>query len=157
MVLLAVLPQHIRKMVRPTCAADYWAATPLRSWFSQEILNVIPIERKKLTKLNNPINHLVAALDQGSSLIIFPEGGRSDQGAIGEFKSGLYHLSKARPEIELVPTYIDNANRILPKGEIIPIPLLCSVTFGEPMHLEANETKKLFLQRAQDAVRKYAS
>jgi len=120
-------------------------------------LNVIPIERKKLTKLNNPINHLVAALDQGSSLIIFPEGGRSDQGAIGEFKSGLYHLSKARPEIELVPTYIDNANRILPKGEVIPIPLLCSVTFGEPMHLEANETKKLFLQRAQDAVRKYAS
>jgi 1-acyl-sn-glycerol-3-phosphate acyltransferase len=157
LVLLSVLPRQIRELVRPAGAADYWAATPMRNWFSQEVVHVIPIERCKLTKSNNPIKQLLTALDQGSSLIIFPEGGRNSQAELQEFKCGLYHLSKKRPDIELVPTYIENANRILPKGEFIPIPMLCSITFGEPIRLLPNERREEFLLRAKQAVQRCAS
>ena len=157
MVLLSVLPANVRKLVRPAAAADYWKANPVRLWFSQRVLHVIAIERTKLTRVNNPITTLVKALDDGSSLLIFPEGGRNDQDALNEFKCGSYHLSKERPDVELVPVYIDNANRILPKGEFIPIPFVCSVTFGAPMHLETGEPKQVFLDRAKQAVQKLAS
>ena len=156
LVLLSVLPHNIRKLVRPAGATDYWTATPMRHWFSQEIMHVILIERLKLTKANNPITPLVKALDEGSSLIIFPEGGRSNS-ELQKFKAGIYHLSKKRPNIELVPTYIENANRILPKGEFIPIPMLCSITFGEPIHLHPNEGREEFLERAEQSIRRCAS
>jgi len=157
MVLLSVLPRHIRKMVRPAAAEDYWMATPLRRWFALRILNIIPIARSQLTKANNPIQRLVVALDEGSSIIIFPQGGRQDDGEVGEFKCGLYHLCRRRPEIELVPTYIDNANRVLPKGSHIPIPVVCSVTFGAPIRLLDGESKEDFLKRAQNAVARCAA
>jgi len=156
MVLLSVLPKNVRKLVRPAAAADYWMANPIRLWFSQRVLHVIQIERTKLTRVNNPIATLVEALDDGSSLLIFPEGGRNDESYINDFKCGVYHLSKARPKVELVPVYIDNANRILPKGEFIPIPFVCSVTFGAPMHLLPDEPKQAFLNRAKQAVERLA-
>lgn len=98
---------------------------------------------------------LIKALDEGSSLIIFPEGGRG-KSEIQKFKPGIYHLSKKRPDIELVPTYIENANRILPKGEFIPIPMLCSITFGEPIRLNANEGREEFLKRAEQSIKRCA-
>jgi 1-acyl-sn-glycerol-3-phosphate acyltransferase len=73
---------------------------------------------------------------------------------VGEFKSGLYYLAKKRPDLELIPVYIDNMNRILPRGEFLPVPLLSSITFGPPMWLEAGETKNEFLERARKAVLK---
>lgn len=156
LVLLSVLPHNIRKVVRPAGASDYWSANPVRFWFSQQVMHVILIERLKLTKNNNPITPLLKALDEGSSLIVFPEGGRSNSD-IQKFKAGIYHLSKKRPNIELVPTYIENANRILPKGEFIPIPMICSITFGEPIRLNANEGREEFLERAEQSVRRCAS
>jgi len=71
---------------------------------------------------------------------------------VGEFKSGLYYLSKKRPELELVPVYIDNMNRVLPRGEFLPVPLLSCITFGPPLWLEAGEAKNDFLARAREAV-----
>jgi 1-acyl-sn-glycerol-3-phosphate acyltransferase len=96
---------------------------------------------------------MVTALDQGSSLIIFPEGQRnSSEAPLLPFKSGLYHLAKARPEVDLVPVWIANLNRVMPKGEIIPVPLICTLTFGAPLHLAADETKDAFLARATQAL-----
>jgi 1-acyl-sn-glycerol-3-phosphate acyltransferase len=152
LVLLSVLPNKLRQTVRPVAAADYWLKKPMRQWFSTKVMRAICIERLKLTKSNNPITDLTEVIDKGDSLIIFPEGGRGENSEIREFKSGLYYLTKARPDVELVPTYIDNANRILPKGEHIPIPMLCSVTFGEPIRRAANETKTEFLNRAKIAL-----
>ncbi len=87
------------------------------------------------------------------SLIVFPEGGRTDSDSMGEFKSGIYYLAKKRPDIELVPVYMENLNRILPRGEYVPVPLLSSITIGHPMWLEAGEPKAAFLKRAREAVR----
>jgi 1-acyl-sn-glycerol-3-phosphate acyltransferase len=68
------------------------------------------------------------------------------------FKGGLYHLTLKRPDVELVPVLMDNLNRILPKGEILPVPLLGHVTFGAPMKLLPGETKPAFLERTRAEV-----
>lgn len=87
------------------------------------------------------------------SIIVFPEGGRAVDGEMGEFKSGLYYLAKKRPDLELIPVYMDNLNRILPRGEFMPVPLLSSITVGQPIFLEAGESKSDFLSRASRSVR----
>jgi 1-acyl-sn-glycerol-3-phosphate acyltransferase len=96
---------------------------------------------------------MVAALDQGSSLILFPEGQRnSSEATLLPFKSGLYHLAKSRPGVDLVPVWIANLNRVMPKGEVIPVPLICTLTFGAPLHLAEDEPKDAFLVRATQAL-----
>jgi 1-acyl-sn-glycerol-3-phosphate acyltransferase len=87
------------------------------------------------------------------SLIIFPEGSRNTEEEMGEFKSGLYYLAKKRPDLELMPVYIDNLNRVLPRGEFLPVPLLSCITIGSPIYLEKGENSKAFLKRAREAVR----
>ena len=86
------------------------------------------------------------------SLIIFPEGGRQSGTEPAPFKAGLYHLAKHRPDAELIPVYLENLNRVLPKGEILPVPMLCSVSFGEPLRLAEGEAKLQFLTRAREAM-----
>ena len=110
------------------------------------------IERKQVTKSNNPLRPMLAALEGGESLIIFPEGTRNPNGEVNEFRPGLFHLAKARPDVEFVPVFIDNLNRVLPKGEILPVPILCSVRFGTPLTLATDETKPQFLTRAREAM-----
>jgi 1-acyl-sn-glycerol-3-phosphate acyltransferase len=146
------LPKPIRQRTRPVAARDYWTSNRFRHWIATKIFNAVLIERRKVTAGNNPLDLLLAALDEGSSLIIFPEGGRHEGVQAGPFKSGLYHLGKKRPGVELVPVYIDNANRILPKGEVLPVPLLSSISFGAPMRMNADEPKPDFLERARAAV-----
>jgi 1-acyl-sn-glycerol-3-phosphate acyltransferase len=95
---------------------------------------------------------MLDALDADSSLILFPEGTRGSGERMGEFRSGLYHLCRERPGVELVPVHMENLNRILPKGEAIPVPMVGRVTFGPPMWLEEGEPKDAFLRRAREAV-----
>ena len=146
------LPKPLRQRTRPVAAQDYWTSNRFRHWIATKIFNAVLIERKKVTVGNNPLDLLLAALDRRDSLIIFPEGGRHDTVEAGPFKSGLYHLGRKRPGVELVPVYIDNANRILPKGEILLVPLLSSITFGAPMRVNDDEAKADFLERARTAV-----
>ncbi len=91
-------------------------------------------------------------LQSGDSLVIFPEGTRSNKGAPQPFKAGLFHLAEQFPEVELIPTWIDNVQRVMPKGEVVPVPILCTVTFGAPLRLAPGEDKRAFLERAREAV-----
>jgi len=150
--LWAAMPRHLRVVTRPVAAHDYWTASPLRLAMAQKIFNAVLIERKRVTRANNPMEPMLAALRAGESLIIFPEGGRNTGDGIGEFRGGLYHLAKQGMEIEFVPVYIENLNRVMPKGEFIPIPILCSVTFGTPLVPGEAESKPAFLARARDAL-----
>ncbi|MGD9896048.1 MAG: lysophospholipid acyltransferase family protein [Candidatus Methylacidiphilaceae bacterium] len=152
LVLWSVLPSDARRKTRPVAASDYWRAGRLRSYVAEHVFRGILIERKNINRSNNPMDQLVAALKRGESLILFPEGGRTAEPEMRPFKSGLYHLGKEMPEVDLVPVYLDNANRVLPKGEFFPIPFICSANFGAPLHVRPDESKDGFLARARAAV-----
>lgn len=148
----SVIPLQCREYVRPVAARDYWSANRCRRYLADRVFRALLIERRDVRKSNNPLEVMLAAVDRGESLIIFPEGGRGREGEMREFKSGIFHLSQKRSHLEFVPTYIHNANRVLPKGEILPIPILCSVTFGAAIQLDAEEGKDQFLTRARNHV-----
>jgi 1-acyl-sn-glycerol-3-phosphate acyltransferase len=151
-VLWAALPPLLRKTTRPVAARDYWTLSAARRWLASEIFRAVLIERRKVTNENNPLRQMIAVLETGESLIIFPEGGRTPGPEPQNFKGGLFHLAKDRPQAQFVPVYLENLNRILPKGEILPVPLLGSITVGSPIRLEPGETKVDFLNRARNAV-----
>lgn len=151
--LWTALPTPLRRQTRPVAALDYWLTSPLRAFIGREVFNAVLIDRRPEARTEDPVSQMVAALDQGSSLIIFPEGQRNNSDAtLLPFKSGLYHLAKARPEVDLVPVWIANLNRVMPKGEVIPVPLICTLTFGAPLHLADDDTKDAFLARATQAL-----
>jgi 1-acyl-sn-glycerol-3-phosphate acyltransferase len=118
------------------------------------IFNALLIDRTEIKVHQSPVDVMIREIGNQYSLIVFPEGGRGSGTEIGEFKSGLYYLCKKRPDLELVPVHIDNMNRILPRGEFLPVPLLTCISFGPPMWLEAGEPKADFLHRAREAVRR---
>ncbi len=161
-VLWSALPSEIRAKTRPIAAKDYWEETALRRYLAANVFKAVLVERGIMGKAKNPehgrfanrslIEHLATALDQSSSLILFPEGTRGNGERVGSFRSGLYYLAQRRPEVELVPAYLENLNRILPKGEVLPVPMLSLLTFGKPVRLEAHEDKERFLERAREAV-----
>jgi 1-acyl-sn-glycerol-3-phosphate acyltransferase len=151
-VLWASLPGPVRELTRPVAAQDYWNSHALRRFMAVRVFNALLIERKNVTARTNPLPAIIEALDAGSSIIIFPEGGRSPGPKPGPFKSGIFHLAKQRPQIPLTPVFLENFNRILPKGEFLPVPLLATVIVGAPIQLIADETKPAFLERARLAV-----
>jgi len=148
----SALPPTIRKWTRPAAAHDYWTADPVRRYVAANVFNAILIERMRVTQHNNPIHLMLESIGNTHSMILFPEGRRNTLPGVGPFKSGLYHLAKKRPDIELIPVHIDNLNRILPRGEFLPVPLLSCISFGEPIRLMENESKPDFLERARRAV-----
>lgn len=151
-VIWASLPAEVRALTRPVAARDYWVRGRLRPYLAKHVFNAVLIEREKISAHDSPIDHLVDALGQKGSLIIFPEGTRSLDGQIGAFKSGIYHLARRRPDVELVPVLVDNLNRVLPKGEFLPVPFLSSVSFGVPLHINDGEPKQVFLERVRSGI-----
>jgi 1-acyl-sn-glycerol-3-phosphate acyltransferase len=116
------------------------------------VFDAILIDRTDIKVHQSPVDMMLREAGDTHSLIVFPEGSRSVSGEVGEFKSGLYYLAKKRPDIELVPVHIDNLNRVLPRGEFLPVPLLSCISFGPPLWLERGENKLDFLARARRAV-----
>ncbi|MFZ5541640.1 MAG: lysophospholipid acyltransferase family protein [Pseudomonadota bacterium] len=151
-VLWAALPGSLRANTRPVAAKDYWGTGGLRTQIARDELNVVMIDRAREDREADPLDPLRDALEHGFSLIIFPEGTRSAQPLPGPFKSGLYHLAVEFPQVELIPVYIENLHRSMPKGALLPVPIICTVRFGAPIALRAGETKEQFLERARDAV-----
>lgn len=150
-VLWASLPLPVRSVTRPVAAKDYWDRGKLRRYMAR-LFNAILIDRREIKIHQSPVDLMVREISDRYSLIVFPEGGRSAGDEVGEFKSGLYYLCKKRPDLELIPVHIENLNRILPRGEFLPVPLLSCITFGPPMWLESGEPKQSFLDRARTAV-----
>lgn len=148
-----VLPPRLRRQARPVAGAEYWLKSPLNRFIGSDVFNAVLIAREKDQRTEDPVTQMAAAIDAGSSLILFPEGTRNQSDApLLPFKSGIFHLAAARPDIELVPVWINNLNRVMPKGEIIPIPLICTVTFGSALRLAPDEAKDAFLERMQTAL-----
>jgi len=161
-VLWSALPSELRARTRPVAAKDYWS-TGIKSFLAERVFRAVLVDRKRIAPPDagetRPhagafavIDQMAEALGETDSLIIFPEGTRGSGETVAPFRSGLFHLAKKRPQVELIPVYLENLNRILPKGEILPVPLLSLLTFGPPMRVGETEDKNLFLERAHAAV-----
>jgi 1-acyl-sn-glycerol-3-phosphate acyltransferase len=151
--LWATLPKYLRRKARPVAGADYWNKSALRRYIAGRVFRAVLIDRERKEESPDPIGQMVEALSGGCSLILFPEGTRNttDQ-VLLPFKSGLFHLATQYPRAELVPVWINNLSRVMPKGEPLPIPLLCTVTYGAPLLCIDGEDKAAFLQRARDTL-----
>ena len=147
----AALPKELRSRTRPIAAKDYWTRTPFRQWITTAVFNAIYVERER-TDDQDPLQPLYDALESGDSIILFPEGTRGYADEPQPFKSGLYNLALKYPDVVLVPAWINNIQRVMPKGEVVPVPVLCSVTFGVPIQLDESEERRAFLDRARQAV-----
>ncbi|KXU37258.1 acyl-phosphate glycerol 3-phosphate acyltransferase [Ventosimonas gracilis] len=152
--LWACLPQPLQQRTRPVAGKDYWHQSKLRRFLIDRVFNGVLVERSSPSEdKSNKLQPLLDALNNGDSLIIFPEGTRNlTEEPLLPFKSGIYHLSEACPQIELVPVWIANLSRVMPKGRVLPLPLLCTLTFGEPLVRIEGEEKPAFLQRARNAL-----
>jgi len=150
--LWAVLPGAVRKQTRPVAAADYWSGGAVRRYLIHRVFNGVLVERGGDPKTKDPLLPIVAALDAKQSVIIFPEGTRNMGEGMLPFKSGIYHLARQCRDIELIPVWIENLNRVMPKGHLLPVPLLCSVRFGGAIALRDGEEKDAFLSRARQAI-----
>ncbi len=148
----SVLPHDIRRRTRPVAAADYWSRGAVRRFLIHRVFRGVTISRARIEREHNPVTEMCHALDGGASLILFPEGTRGPGWDVQRFKAGVYHLAKTYANLELVPVWIDNAYRVLPKGVLLPVPLLCSVAFGTPLRLGAGEDKPEFLERLRQSL-----
>jgi 1-acyl-sn-glycerol-3-phosphate acyltransferase len=145
----AVLPPRMRRETRPVAGADYWLASPIRRFVGRDVFDAVLIDRRPEMRTEDPVAQMAAALEAGQSLILFPEGTRNaTEAPLLPFKSGLYHLARTQPGVDLVPVWIENLNRVMPKGEVVPVPLLCTVTFGAALRIGEGEEKAAFLDRA---------
>lgn len=148
----SALPPSLRRTTQVVAARDYWGTGALRRHIALRALNAVLIDRQRENRNEDPLLPLSTALGAGRSLILFPEGTRGAERLPGPFKSGLYHLAMRHPQAELVPVYLENLHRAMPKGAKLPVPLICTVRFGAPLARLDGEAKDDFLQRARAAV-----
>lgn len=157
-VIWSALPPRLRRLTRPVAGGDYWDRGVVRRYLATQVFHAVLIDRRQPGGKVSPaatrasFDRLTEAMGERHSLIVFPEGTRSANGEIGPFKSGLFHLARARPDAELVPVYLENLNRILPKGEALPVPMLSRVVFGSPLPPVAGDDKAAFLAGAREAL-----
>lgn len=149
----ATLPAALRRATRPVAGQDYWLASWLRRFAADRVFHALLIDRHPQPGAPSPVDLMAQALAAGESLILFPEGTRNTTEALLlPFKSGLYHLSCHSPQVEFIPVWIDHIRRVIPKGELIPVPMVCTVSYGAPLALQPDEGKDAFLRRAEQAV-----
>jgi 1-acyl-sn-glycerol-3-phosphate acyltransferase len=154
-VIWSALPSRLRRLARPVAGGDYWTCGPLRRYVAEQVFDAVLIARTnaaadRARAADAAVRQMAERMGDRFSLIVFPEGTRAPGGDVGPFKSGLYHLSCLRPDVELIPVYLENLHRMLPKGEILPVPMLSRVVFGEPV--APADSKPAFLARAREAL-----
>lgn len=141
--LLNLFPLSRLARIQPVAAADYFERNRLVAWFSRTLINILPIARKNITAGNNPLRRMQAALALGHSLIIFPEGTRGTGEEIGHFHSGIAHLLAKSPDIDVVPAYLVNMGRSLPKGEFLPVPVFCEIRLGAARRIQGSRQEMI--------------
>lgn len=152
--LLSLFPLGRLRKIRPVAAADYFERNRLVSWFTRTFFNILTIERKKVTVETNPVARMLAAVEAGESLIIFPEGTRGSGEQAGPFRPGVAHLIEKAPGVPVIPAFLVNMGRSLPKGAIVPVPFFCEVRLGPPRRLSGSRQEIVrSLEAAVDELR----
>jgi 1-acyl-sn-glycerol-3-phosphate acyltransferase len=153
--LLSLFPLNQLRRIRPVAAADYFERNAFVSLVTKTLFNILPIARKNITSENNPLRRMREAIEAGHSLIIFPEGTRGSGGEIGEFRAGVAHVLEKLPDVPVLPAYLVNMGRSLPKGEFIPVPFFCEIRLGTPRVM--NGSRQEITKALEAAVRELAA
>lgn len=153
------LPDDVRRITCPVAAADYWSRG-LRGVVAARLFHAVLVKRgtqragsvAEKNTLEQALKPMTEALESGRSLILFPEGTRGDGQSVAAFRSGIFALCEQQPQLKVMPVYLENFNRVLPKGEHLPVPVVCKVTFGADLKLLPGERCAEFLARAHRAL-----
>ena len=165
LVIWASLPKVLRERTRPVAARDYWAKSRTRRYLSRAF-DAVLIERpapgdegngyRAAVKAREAVTSMIEGIGDRYSLVLFPEGTRGSGETMKEFRGGLYHIYRSRPDLEFVPVRVENVNRILPKGAFVPIPRSSRVTFGPAFTVPPGERRDAFTERAREALESLA-
>lgn len=155
LVLMSLFPFRVFEQLRPIAAVDYFMSNPLMAWFSTNILQIIPMERRPTKEQPDPLLPCVEALDTGKVLLFFPEGSRGYPEHMAEFKQGISHLMERKPDVPVVPVFLHGCGKALPKGEALFVPFFCDVFIGEPIRW--NGGRKEFAILIQSSMTSLAS
>ena len=141
LLLLSIFPARTLRCVRPAAAADYFLKDPVMSWFSRNIIGIVPVARDRAKSGEDILAPAREALAAGDIVVIFPEGTRGEASDdMGRLKGGVARLVESFPEAPVIPVWIQGAGRVLPKGEVLPVPMNCAVIVGPPIHWEGRRT-----------------
>lgn len=151
LVIMSLYPLSQIHKIRPIAAADYFMKNRFICWFSQNCLDIIPLDRTGESNVEELFKQPHQALDNGDILILFPEGSRGKPEQMTKLKKGLFYLLKDKKDIPIIPVAMQGLGNALPKGEALFVPFNCYVQIGESINVpetshELNETLKEFFQ-----------
>ena len=153
MALMASLPGTIIHKVKPVAAMDYFGKTKMMAMLSNYFINTLLIERKsERTPENDPIKKMVDALDEGYSLILFPEGTRGEPEKMQAFKKGVARILSQRPTVKYVPAYLKGLGKTWPKGERVIVPYNSYLRFGKPTLINTQDVDEILVQVERDVL-----
>lgn len=132
LVLLCLFPSKLLSVLRPVAAADHFDKGGFSSWFSRNVIGIIPIKRGA-SRHEDVLADAKAALARGEILIVFPEGSRGAPETMTRFKTGVAHLAEFAPETPVTPVYIQGAGRSLPKDAKLFVPFNTTAVVGDAL------------------------
>jgi 1-acyl-sn-glycerol-3-phosphate acyltransferase len=137
--------------VHPVAAADYFGETRLRRTVAMLLMNAVPIQRSPGAG-QDPLAHVIRALQEGRSIILFPEGTRGEAGVVAPFRSGVGRIVRAVPDVPVVPVFLRGPERIWPRGEVVPVPQGIDVHVGKPRTYDATREPREIAEQARTDV-----
>ncbi len=146
MALMAAVPSSQIQHVKPVAAADYFGNTPLKAKMSNYFINTLLISRSGGTA----IKQMKKALDDGYSLILFPEGTRGNPDEEQELKPGVALLLSLCPHVKYVPAYMVGMGKAMPKGDGLIVPYESNLYFGKPALVQSTDVKEILKQIDRD-------
>ncbi len=148
--LLHALSQRTREKTVVAAAADYWYRRPLLGRVVALFLNTFPFSRTGGPQAVLSSSHQL--LKSGWNLLLYPEGTRSTDGRIGEFKPGVGFLA-TETRAPVIPMHVRGSHRVMPKGQRYPLPGPVKIRIGKPLEVRRGETSRAFTTRVENAVR----
>ncbi|MDG2139425.1 MAG: lysophospholipid acyltransferase family protein [Flavobacteriales bacterium] len=153
MALMSAIPSRYIHRVHPIAARDFFGGSLFKKILMRYLVNATLIKRDRTDSENDPIDSMDKMLKKARSLILYPEGSRGIPGIMSNFKRGLGYLIQRNPEVDVIPVYLDNIYKTLPKGKNVILPYNCSITFGDPIKFESLEMDDI-LHTAEKAIQK---
>ena len=153
MAIMSAIPSRYIHRVHPIAARDFFGGSLFKKILMRYLVNAILIKRDRTDPENDPIDSMDKMLKKSRSLILYPEGSRGIPGVMYNFKKGLGYLIQRNPDVDVIPVYLDNVYKTLPKGKKIILPYNCSINFGEPIKFNSYELEDI-LESSEKAISK---